>query len=713
MSVQAGESIALHISTIPSASYRLSVYRLGHYGGLGARLIVELERGEWREGQERSIPVPDPQTGLAVAVWPATDYIQTGEEWLSGQYLAVLQLVDGEHAGSGSYVPFVVRRRRGVTPAPVMLQMPVTTAQAHNHWGGRSLACTDEGVAASKVSFDRPFPPLELAAPSARWPLWWDLPLLRFLESAGIDLEYAADFDVHRQPQCLLEHSVVILSGHSEYWSPAIRSALEMAADRGVSIACMGADTGSRCIEFESGEHTIVASALGPRAPGGHEALMGAVRFRDPVVPRPESALLGVQSHQAPRIPERDRPYVVTAQAAGDSWLDRTGLHPGDSIDGLIEDEWDAIEPGLEPPGTKVLFEYASGDTEPGAHAVRFRASSGAIVFSAGSLRFSTGLEHGLVPGRVDPRLQRFMRNALADLVRDRRVDERAIAERDLLRPPGQADDAVELGLATEIPVRASADKVWPVLSMVLAEWRERTNVAVAAWDANFSGDLDAYLQAGHSALWNIARALAGAGMAAPETILDLPCGTGRVTRALRAAWPAAQLVAADVSEPAINFCAGNFAAEPWRLETYTQLGAAAHEDRYDLIWSSSLLSQIPPVQIGRCLSSLLALLRPNGVLVAGYHGRDSANRFRSSADPGLRGLAESLAKSGTGFHAREDGSGLGVAVLSPQWLAASITLHRGAMLLSLSERGWLDHVDVVVVMRKNIHHPHGNIELC
>ena len=710
--MQAGDSIGLHVSTIPSASYALSVYRLGHYGGLGARLIVELELGEWREGQERVIPVPDPDTGLALADWPVTDYIQTGEEWISGQYLAVLQLVDGEHAGTGSYVPFVVRRRSGATPAPVLLQMPVTTAQAHNHWGGRSLASTDEGVAASKVSFDRPLPPLELADPSARWPLWWDLPLLRFLESASVELEYAADFDVHRQPQCLLEHSVVILSGHGEYWSPAIRSALEMAVGRGVNLACMGADTGSRCIEFESGERTIVAAALGPRAPSGDDGLTGAVRFRDLAVPRPESDLLGVQSHQAPHGPQRDRPYVVTRQAQGDSWLDRTDLHPADSIEGLIADEWDAIEPGRERPGTTVLFEYTGGDAEPSAHAVRFGASSGAIVFSAGSLRFSAGLEQGILPGRVDPRLQCFMRNALADLVCDRRLDERATAERELLRLPEQSDDSDQLGLAPEIPVRANAGAVWPALSTVLGEWRERTGVAVATWDPSFSGDLDAYLQAGHSALWNIARALAGAGMAAPEAILDLPCGTGRVTRALRAAWPAAELVAADVSEPAVSFCAGNFDAESWRLEAYTQLGAPPHQDRYDLIWCSSLLSQIPPVRIGHCLSSLLALLRPNGVLVAGYHGRDSANRFRSSADPGLRGLAESLAKSGTGFHAREDGSGLGVAVLSPQWLAASITLHRGAMLLSLSERGWLDHVDVVAVMRKDIHHPHGNIEL-
>jgi hypothetical protein len=48
--------------------------------------------------------------------------------------------------------------------------------------------------------------------------------------------------------------------------------------------------------------------------------------------------------------------------------------------------------------------------------AVRYTAPSGARVFSSGSIRFAVGLDP--LNGRGDPRLQRFMRNALADLKR-------------------------------------------------------------------------------------------------------------------------------------------------------------------------------------------------------------------------------------------------------------------------------------------------------
>jgi hypothetical protein len=50
------------------------------------------------------------------------------------------------------------------------------------------------------------------------------------------------------------------------------------------------------------------------------------------------------------------------------------------------------------------------------ADAVRYTAPSGARVFSAGTLRFSWGLDDST--GHADPGLQQFTRNALDDLTR-------------------------------------------------------------------------------------------------------------------------------------------------------------------------------------------------------------------------------------------------------------------------------------------------------
>jgi hypothetical protein len=71
-----------------------------------------------------------------------------------------------------------------------------------------------------------------------------------------------------------------------------------------------------------------------------------------------------------------------------------------------------------------VFLHHETGSDKSGnADAVRYTAASGARVFASGSHTFAWGLDddpanpdetHGL----VDPRLQRFMRNALDDLMR-------------------------------------------------------------------------------------------------------------------------------------------------------------------------------------------------------------------------------------------------------------------------------------------------------
>ena len=50
------------------------------------------------------------------------------------------------------------------------------------------------------------------------------------------------------------------------------------------------------------------------------------------------------------------------------------------------------------------------------ADALVRRAASGASVFAAGSIQFSWGLDDWGWPDHADERLQRFMRNALAEL---------------------------------------------------------------------------------------------------------------------------------------------------------------------------------------------------------------------------------------------------------------------------------------------------------
>jgi N,N-dimethylformamidase beta subunit-like protein len=414
ISVAPGESLHLHVSTRAAASYRVAIYRIGWYKGAGGRLMGCVPGCVAdRRGSPQPVTAPNPTTGLLRLTWPVTDEIRVGDGWPSGYYLANLALTRGRLAGRGSWVPFVVRATPKVE-ATILVQAAVTTWQAYNTWGGRSLYWNHTGVGDDHVSFDRPY--AQSGAPSsagsfANLPQAWEFPLVRFLERYGYDVAYTTDVDTDRDPTELLRHKLVMTAGHDEYWTKTMRDAFERARDSGVNLAFMGANTAYWQMRLEDGGRTIVEYRTGDRDPEPSSALK-TVRFRDLQPARPECTLLGVRSLG---IGSGDYTAVAAAYTPPDPWFKGTGFTASSVLPGLVGYEYDSLATDCITPTPTVLFHYAARNN-PNADAVRSIAPSGARVFASGSIRFATGLDP--LRGRGDRRLQRFMRNALADLRR-------------------------------------------------------------------------------------------------------------------------------------------------------------------------------------------------------------------------------------------------------------------------------------------------------
>lgn len=414
-SVEPGGRLELHVSTRPAARYRVAIHRLGWYDGDGSRTIALHPSAGDLQGLARTLPAIEAGPTVAACDWPVTDSIAVGRDWASGQYVAKLSLCNGEHAGEIAFVPFVVRAPLD-RQADVLVQMPFTTAQAYNNWGGKSLypSNSSEETPAVKVSFDRPFPAWHEANLNARWPFVWDLQLIRFLEREGFDVAYTTDLDTHREPWRLLGHPLVMTSGHDEYWSSEMRDAFDAVRENGASLACMGANTGYWQTRFEDGERSMVEYRRAAADPEPDPARK-TVLFRELVPPRPECLLWGVQYQDGmtpPRQPPRD--YELTESCLGDPWLEGTGFEHPARLEGLVGYEWDALQRGLEPAGATVFFHYENELSN--ADVVRHRMPAGGISFAAGSLQFSWGLDDWAHPGAADPRLQRFMKNGLDEM---------------------------------------------------------------------------------------------------------------------------------------------------------------------------------------------------------------------------------------------------------------------------------------------------------
>ena len=129
-SVNHGDRIRLYVNT-KAPSYTIEVFRMGWYGGLGGRRVMGPIQVT---GTQQIVPSPDPATGLVDCDWINPFTLTTGDDWTSGVYLAKLT----ERANDKqSYIIFVVRNDEA--SSHYVFELPVTTYQAYNYWGGKSL----------------------------------------------------------------------------------------------------------------------------------------------------------------------------------------------------------------------------------------------------------------------------------------------------------------------------------------------------------------------------------------------------------------------------------------------------------------------------------------------------------------------------------------------------------------------------------------------
>lgn len=134
-SVNRGGQIKLFVSTA-DPTYTIEIFRIGHYGGLGARRVLGPMT---RTGIPQAKPAPDPVTGAIECAW-IDPYVlnvpNTADptDWMSGIYLA--KLTAGV-SGRQQYIVFVMRD--DARASDLILAQTVTTYQAYNVWGGKSL----------------------------------------------------------------------------------------------------------------------------------------------------------------------------------------------------------------------------------------------------------------------------------------------------------------------------------------------------------------------------------------------------------------------------------------------------------------------------------------------------------------------------------------------------------------------------------------------
>lgn len=410
-SVDRGQDISIYVNTA-EASYTMQFFRMGWYGGMGAR---EMMPAIVRSGIRQPMPSPDPDTHLLECDWsvPYVLHIPRSSDptdWPSGVYL--VKLTAGE-SGKQSYVLFVVRDEQ--RSSDLLFQLGVTTDEAYNAWGGWSLYTDPQ---AFKVSFNRPYQ----EGYGAGLFFEWEYNMLRFLEREGYDVAYSTDVDTDLRGDMLFQHKAFLSVGHDEYWSWQMRDNVQRIRDAGLSLGFFGGDTSSWQIRFEPSpvngdqDRTIVCyrtPSLDPDSQIPKLAHLTTTRFRDPPVNRPENALIGIMYEGWFSGPSQD---VVVTNAL--TWIyQKAGVRNGTHLTGLLGYECDRIYPHCPHKLICVAHSPWVGITGKTYYTdmTYYFTSAGGLVVAIGSMDWNWGLDdfHWDHPVLTNPAAQQITRNIL------------------------------------------------------------------------------------------------------------------------------------------------------------------------------------------------------------------------------------------------------------------------------------------------------------
>jgi SAM-dependent methyltransferase len=222
----------------------------------------------------------------------------------------------------------------------------------------------------------------------------------------------------------------------------------------------------------------------------------------------------------------------------------------------------------------------------------------------------------------------------------------------------------------------------------------------VSPQDGMFRGNGKHNYAVGLSAMRSIRRALERGRpqAAAVHSILDLPCGFGRVLRFLRPAFPAASVHACDILQQGVEFCAAELGAVP--AYSRPDLQELHLETRFDLIWCGSLVTHLPAHRTRELLRFFGRHLAPGGTLIFSTHGEFVAAQMRKGEDHGSRqkqvdAALDAYSHDSYGFVANPRQENYGISLTSPACIRTLLNGIDTLQEVDFQPRAWDQHHDL------------------
>ena len=185
------------------------------------------------------------------------------------------------------------------------------------------------------------------------------------------------------------------------------------------------------------------------------------------------------------------------------------------------------------------------------------------------------------------------------------------------------------------------------------------------------------------------------------HSVLDLPCGHGRVLRVLKAAFPEASFTACDLDEQAVDFCSRTFGATGIYSNTNPRM--IRIRAKFDLIWVGSLFTHLNCDRWSHFLDLFRSVLTKDGLLFFSTHGNFVAERlerfsaFYSLSSEQVQDIKAQYARGGFGYVEYRDAEGYGISLSAAEWVKRTLRLH-SLDLVAFMPKQWDNHHDIWAV---------------
>ncbi len=415
ISVAQGDTINFHIST-ENPEFTLKFY---HY----EKEKTFISQVESVQGEKYDVPQLAYEKGCD---WPVTYNFVVPANWESGIYGAEFPTSEGDKG-----ILFIVKEKSPGSSSRILFVASPNTWQAYNNFGGKSLYGynSSDGEQAVKVSFMRPFD-------HPFWPRPFYEDELKFIEwsnKENLNIAYAANYDLDKDPNLVNNYDVVIIGGHNEYFTYEERAELEKYINSGGKLMILSGNTCWWQVRFEDNYKTMVCYKWAATDPlrGVADSLV-TLNWWVPPVNNPENSLIGVSF--------RDGGYInnfgtlPSSEGYGDYTAYNTfhWIYKGTELNDGDEFGYDAEVVGNETDGTP--FEWKDGiptakgehgtpknfrilaispaqdhnNENANAHATMgiFYTPAGGAVFNASTIHWNWGLTS-------DPTVQKITLNVL------------------------------------------------------------------------------------------------------------------------------------------------------------------------------------------------------------------------------------------------------------------------------------------------------------